>query len=154
MNLGPRVIPAQGNVSIPKATAGCTAYWVSGDFEDLTEGNPTYSSVSLTPKFCGAYTRYSLKMAAQSGIVEDVIRRDLAAQLAQEIDKQAIQGDGSGSKITGIINVSGINAGVWSSSPVCRLGRCPEAERCCLMTWHCRQPALLRRPGIWKQLRA
>ena len=51
-------------------------------------------------------------------------------QIAAEIDNRAINGDGTSNKITGILNVSGINSTSWASSPgVIAWGDCVELEK-------------------------
>jgi HK97 family phage major capsid protein len=91
---------------------------VTGDGDAITESEPVYTSVQLRPTFCAAYTKYNYRVGLQTGGgVENIIRSDLMAQIAAEIDNQAFTGDGTSNKITGIINVSGINTHTYTSSP-------------------------------------
>ena len=118
LNLNPRMIHGTGDIDIPKQSSGATAYWVSGDGENITESTPNYTTVQLRPKFCSGYVKFNYRVGLQTGgDVERIIRADLAAQIGAEIDNQSINGDGTGSKITGILNTSGINSTTWGSSP-------------------------------------
>jgi len=51
------------------------------------------------------------------GNVETIIRQDLAAQIAAEIDNQVINSDGTSNKPTGILSPSGIYAWTYPGSP-------------------------------------
>jgi len=118
LGLNPRMIRGTGDIDIPKQTQGATAYWVSGDGDAITESESIYTTVQLRPTFCAAYTKYNYRVGLQTGGgVENIIRSDLMGQIAAEIDNQAINGDGTSNKITGILNVSGINSTSWGASP-------------------------------------
>lgn len=99
-----------GNIAIPTATAGATAYWVAENGAP-TESAPTFGQVTLSPKTVGAFTDYSRRLLLQSSIdVEAFVRADLAATLAQEIQRAAINGSGSSNEPTGLLNISGIGS--------------------------------------------
>jgi len=118
MGLNPRIIRGEGNIDVPKQSAGATAYWITGDGDAITESEQTFTTVQLRPTFCTALSKYNYRVGLQTGgNVENIIRADLAAQIAVEIDNQAINGDGSSNKITGILNTSGINSTTWANSP-------------------------------------
>jgi HK97 family phage major capsid protein len=118
LGLNPRMINGTGDIDVPKQSSGATAYWVDGDGTAITESTPNYTTVQLRPKFCSGWVKYNYRVGLQTGgDIESIIRADLAAQIAAEIDNQAINGDGTGSKITGILNTSGINSTTWGSSP-------------------------------------
>jgi HK97 family phage major capsid protein len=118
MSLNPRIIRGTGNIDVPKQDSGATAYWNDGDGTAITESTPNFSLVSLRPTFCTGLVKYNYRVGLQTGgNVESIIRADLMAQIAAEIDNQAINGDGSSSKITGILNTSGINSDTWGASP-------------------------------------
>lgn len=99
----------QGMVAIPRQSGGATTYHVAEN-SNITESQLTVDQVSLQPRTIGALTDYSRRLLLQSSIdVENLVRRDLAQQIAIEIENQAINGVGTESKPLGILNVSGIN---------------------------------------------
>lgn len=98
-----------GPVAIPKQTGAATAYWVA-EKGTLTESNPTVGQINMTPKTCGAYTEFSRRLLIQSSMdVETMVRNELTAILALEIDRVALYGTGSSSQPLGLKNVTGIN---------------------------------------------
>lgn len=99
-----------GNIAIPSQTGGATGYWV-GENVAPAESQQTVGQVPLTPKTVGAFTDYSRRLLLQSSIdVELFVRADLAATLAQMIQSAAINGSGSGSEPTGLLNTVGIGS--------------------------------------------
>ena len=99
----------QGMVAIPRQSGGATTYHVAEN-SSITESQLTVDQVSLQPRTIGALTDYSRRLLLQSSIdVENLVRRDLAQQIAIEIENQAINGVGTESKPLGILNVTGIN---------------------------------------------
>lgn len=102
----------QGDVVIPKKNASATAYWFAGDDSDaITDSTPTFGQVPLSPNILGAHTRMSHKMLLQSSPdIEQLVRLDLAAGLAVELDKQSIQGDGLSNRPLGVVNAPGVSA--------------------------------------------
>lgn len=99
-----------GNVAIPRQTSGATAYWVA-EAGAPTESQQAFDQVTLTPKTLGGYTDFSRRLMLQSSIdVEAMVRRDLAAVLALEIDRAALHGSGSSNQPTGVAATSGIGS--------------------------------------------
>ena len=99
-----------GNVAIPRQTAGATAYWVA-EAGAPTESQQAFDQVTLTPKTLGGYTDFSRRLMLQSSIdVESMVRRDLATVLALEIDRAALHGSGSSNQPTGVAATSGIGS--------------------------------------------
>ncbi len=108
------LIPAEGQISIPRKTADSTAYWISGDSEDITESNPTFEALTLEPKFVGGLVSISLRMMTQTGAeIERIIERDLMGMIAEEVDLKALQGTGANNQPTGILNATGIGSLTW-----------------------------------------
>ena len=98
-----------GPVAIPKQLTGATAYWLAEKAAG-TESSPTVGQVNLTPKTLGAYTEYSRRLLLQSSIdVETMVRNELVAVMALEIDRAALYGTGSTSQPQGLKNITGIN---------------------------------------------
>lgn len=99
-----------GDVSIPKLSAGATAYWVT-EGNAPTESNQTTGTVGLTPKTVGAYTDISRKLLLQSSPdAEQLVRDDLVKVLARAIDTACYGGSGASGEPTGIVNTTGIGA--------------------------------------------
>ena len=101
-----------GDVSIPKRTGTATAYWFGADDSDsVTESTGTIGIVTMSPKTVGALSKFSHLMNLQSTPdIERLIRDDFVALLAEAIDTAAINGSGSSSQPTGILNTSGIGS--------------------------------------------
>lgn len=102
----------QGDVVIPRKTASASVGWIAGDGADsLTPSDPTFDQVTLSPKTVGGLTTISHRMLHQSSPgIEQLVREDLAATIATEIDSAAINADGTGNQPVGILNTSGITA--------------------------------------------
>lgn len=100
-----------GNVTIPKQTGAATAYWLANETTAITESQPTFGQLALTPKNVGAYTEISRQLMMQSSPAADsVVMNDLARVLALAIDKAALEGSGTGGEPTGIANTAGIGS--------------------------------------------
>lgn len=105
-----------GNVAIPRATSGATAYWVA-ESGNITESAQAFDQVTMSPKTVGAYTEISRKLLLQSSIdIEAFVRNDLALRLALAIDNKALEGDGSSNTPTGIVNATGVGSVAFASA--------------------------------------
>ena len=111
MQAGARMLPGLvGNVAIPKKTAASSGGWISTEGGASSESEPTFGTVSLTPKTVGAFTDMTRQLILQSTpAVEALVRDDLTQALALAIDKGALEGSGSSGQPTGILNTSGVN---------------------------------------------
>jgi HK97 family phage major capsid protein len=99
-----------GNIAIPRATGGATAYWVA-ESGAPTESQQAFDQVPMTPKTVGAFTDISRKLLLQSSIdVEAFVRQDLATVLGLAIDQAGINGTGSSNQPRGILTTSGIGS--------------------------------------------
>ena len=97
-----------GNIAIPRATGGATAYWVA-ESSAPTESQAAFDQVTMSPKTVGAYSDISRKLLQQSSIdVEGFVRNDLASVLALAIDLAAINGTAAGNQPRGLLATSGI----------------------------------------------
>ena len=104
--MGARMLSGlQGDVSIPRQTGAATAYWINPENSNITaESDQTLDQVQLSPRTLGAYTDFSRQLLLQSSIdVEQMIRDDLAAVLAREIDRAALYGSGAAGQPTGVV---------------------------------------------------
>ena len=99
----------QGMVALPRQSGGATVYHVA-ESGSITESQLTVDQVTMQPRTIGALTDYSRRLLLQSSIdIENLVRRDLAQQIAIEVENQAINGTGSASYPLGFLNVTGIN---------------------------------------------
>jgi HK97 family phage major capsid protein/HK97 family phage prohead protease len=105
----------QGNISIPRQTAGSTAYWI-GEGSAPTESQQSIDQVNMSPKTVGAFVDYSRRLLLQSSVdVEAMIRRDLASVIALELDRAGVYGTGSANQPLGLTGTSGIGAQTLTS---------------------------------------
>jgi HK97 family phage major capsid protein len=106
--LGVRVLSGlSGNLSIPKHGTGTTVGWVA-DNAALTPSDMTFDSVTLAPKHAGGLCEMSRQLIQQSSPdIEQLVRGDLAAMLAQAIDSALIKGGGSNEPV-GVLSTVGI----------------------------------------------
>lgn len=100
-----------GNVTIPRQTAGGTAYWLANEATAITESQQTLGQLSLTPRNVGAYTEISRQLMMQSAPAADnLVMNDLSKVLALAIDLAALEGSGASGQPTGISNTAGIGS--------------------------------------------
>jgi len=95
----------QGNLDIPRETQGATAVW-EGEEDDNAETTPAYDLINLRPNRVGAFTAITKTLLNQTGLVGDrEISRLIREATASALDEQGL--NGSGSPITGILNLAG-----------------------------------------------
>lgn len=100
-----------GNITIPKMTAGGTAYWLADESTQITESQPTIGQLSLSPKEVAALTQVSHKLMTQSTPdVENLVMRDLAQVIALAVDVACLRGSGSSGQPHGIVGTSGLGS--------------------------------------------
>jgi HK97 family phage major capsid protein len=107
--LGARVLPGlSGNVDIPRQTAGATAQWLT-EVGTATASDPSIGKLSLSPKRVSAYVVYSKQLLLQSSIaIEDMLRRDLLAQIGVAVDAAMINGLGTSNQPRGVLNTTAL----------------------------------------------
>jgi HK97 family phage major capsid protein len=99
-----------GNVAIPRRTGTQQTYWVA-ESGNVTAAATTFDQVTMTPKTVGALSSWSRILQLQSTpAIEDLLRRDMVAQVATAIDLAAITGTGSSNQPRGILNTTGIGS--------------------------------------------
>ncbi|WP_305073881.1 phage major capsid protein [Propionivibrio sp.] len=106
--LGVRVLSGlTGNVSIPKHQTSMTTGWVA-DNSALSASDMAFDPVTLSPKHAGGLTEMSRQLLQQSApSIEQLVKDDLGAMLAQAIDSAILIGGGS-NEPDGIIATSGV----------------------------------------------
>lgn len=98
-----------GDQDIPKQTGSATAQWVAED-NLITETDPSFTDVTMAPKTVGAITSYSRRtLINASPSIENLVRNDLTAVVANAIDLAAINGPGTGNKPLGVVNHPDVN---------------------------------------------
>lgn len=105
---GARVLTGlNGNVSIPRQTAGAAAYWVAED-DAITASQAAFDQVQMAPKTVAAWTDISRKLLLQSSVgVADFVSGDLVATIATAMDAACLNGLGS-TQPTGILQAAGV----------------------------------------------
>jgi len=99
-----------GNLDFAKQATGATSSW-GAENATLSESSPTTGKTSLTPHRLGTTVDISKQLLIQSSFaVEMMVREDLAMSVAQAVDTAGINGSGSSSQPTGLLNWSGIGS--------------------------------------------
>lgn len=100
----------QGQVAIPRKTASATAYWVAEN-GNVTESQPAFDQVTMSPKTVGAMVDISRRMFLQSSVdIENLVRMDIIDTLAVALDAAGVSGTGASNQPRGILNTSGIGS--------------------------------------------
>lgn len=106
-----RLSGLQGNVTIPKMTAGNTAYWLADESTQITESQPTLGQLALSPKNVAAMTELShLLMQQSSPDVEALVMNSIARDIALAVDVGVLRGSGNSGQPTGIVTTGSIGA--------------------------------------------
>ena len=111
--MGATMLPGLiGDVAIPRRSGTASSYWFGADNSDaITESTGTLDQVTMSPKTVGCYSKYSRLMQLQATPeIEQLIRNDFIALIADAIDTAALHGSGSSSQPTGILQTSGIGS--------------------------------------------
>lgn len=113
--LGVRVLSGlSGNLSIPKYGTGTTTGWVAENAA-LSTGEMTFDSVTLAPKHAGGIAEMSRQLLQQSSpSIEQLVRDDLSALLAQAIDSALIKGGGT-NEPKGVLATTGVQTASLST---------------------------------------
>jgi len=117
MQLGATIMSGLvGNVDIPRRTAAAPAQWIT-EGQALTQAQGTFDTISLRPKTLGSFTTLSRNLLMQgTPDAEQLIRADMAAVLALEIDRAAILGTGTGGQPQGLLNMAGVGSVVGGTN--------------------------------------
>ncbi|MDP2330407.1 MAG: phage major capsid protein [Reyranella sp.] len=92
-----------GDNDIPKQIGSATAEWV-GEDGSLSDTDLDFDDVQLRPKTVGAITSYSRRtLLNTTPAIEGIVRNDLAAIVANAIDKAALVGLGASNQPAGIV---------------------------------------------------
>ena len=126
--LGARVISGLvGDVAIPRLKVSATSGWVAENAA-LSTSDMEVEQVSLKPKHAGAIVEFSRNMLQQSTPnIEQLVRDDFAAILAEAVDDVAIE-DGGAKQPTGVtetVRIGNADIGVRRLEPPRRRRRLP-----------------------------
>lgn len=99
-----------GDVAIPRKAGSTTPFWVD-EAAYIDESQLTLSQVSMKPHTVAAHARYSRRLMLQaSPDIEMIIRKDMAEEIAEAVDRAAINGSGLGAEPLGILNTPGVSS--------------------------------------------
>lgn len=101
----------QGNVTIPKMTAGNTGYWLADETTAITESQPTLGQLALAPKNVAALTELSHQLMQQSSPdAEQLVMDSIARDIGLAVDVGILRGSGGSGQPTGIATTGSIGA--------------------------------------------
>ena len=111
MRAGARTLPGlSGNVDIPRMLTSAGAAWLAAENANSADGEPTWETVSLSPKDVSRSTPMSRRMRQQSSpAIEGLVRLDIAQSIALAIDLGGLEGSGAAGQPTGVLNTTGVN---------------------------------------------
>lgn len=112
LSLGAQYITGlQGNVDIPKLAGDVTPVWQATETTSITESQPTFGQILLSPKSCAAYTELSRRLLKQSApAAETLVVHSMMKTIGFAIDQAAIQGTGASGQPTGLLLAPGLGA--------------------------------------------
>src|SRR5581483_2415399 len=88
----------------------------TADGANIQDTSMTTSSVSLPVRTIAGQQEIALQLLEQSPIsFDEVVFMDLAADYAQKLDLQVLQGTGASGQVTGILNTSGVSTVAYTS---------------------------------------
>ena len=111
-SLGARVLSGlRGDVVIPKQTGASTAYWLN-EGDSLTESNPTFDTIGLSPKHVGALSSLSRQLIQQSNpAIEQLVRDDFVQVVSAAVDKALLHGTAAAKQPVGILAAASVQVG-------------------------------------------
>jgi HK97 family phage major capsid protein len=98
-----------GPITIPRCATVPTATWLPTDGTSMTESQPVFGQLALTPKFCSAFMQVSRQLVLQSQ-AENIIAAMAAEAIGVAIDAAIIAGTGTNGQPSGLVNASGVYA--------------------------------------------
>ncbi len=110
---GPQILPvtSAGSLKVPAITASVTVAGIA-EAGTISASDPTLTTTTLDPKKFAAMTLVNREAIEDSApelrrVIADALIKDLAV----ELDKQMVTGDGTGQNLTGLRNLSGTTSG-------------------------------------------
>ncbi len=98
-------------VQIPKKTGASTLYWVGeAPAAGVTKSDVTFSQMEMNPHTAAIRVAISNRLLMQSaGAAEDIVRQDIAEEMALGVDAVFFNGIGVSNQPKGILQAAGIN---------------------------------------------
>jgi HK97 family phage major capsid protein len=98
-----------GDQSIPRQTGSASVQWLAED-GNITDSDLAFDDVELKPKTIASITSYSRKtLANASPGIEQIVRNDLAAIIANAVDRAALLADGTSNQPIGVVEQDGVH---------------------------------------------
>ena len=114
---GAQVVPmTSNNLKLARQTADAAVGWYA-EGADITETDATFDSVDFAAKKMACLVRVSNELVEDAPNFESVLEGAIAAAMASELDRAAIEGTGASNQPKGIINWAGINAVATIGTP-------------------------------------
>lgn len=113
LNAGPVLIDVEGahSVKVPLVNASVTVGTIA-EAAAITPSDPGLSNIQLTPKKLAAMTLVDREAVEDSNpALLTVVQNSLVKDFAVALDAQLAAGDGTGSNMTGLLNLAGVTAG-------------------------------------------
>jgi len=102
----------RGNLAIPVANVGATAYWVT-EGNAPTASDPKMTQRSLSPKTVGTYVDATRQLVLQGSLdVEAYLRNELVKTLSIELDRVGLYGNTALNQPGGISLATGVDTSV------------------------------------------
>jgi HK97 family phage major capsid protein len=109
-----------GNIAIPRKVSGSVAAWLATEgVSEAAQSEPQFDQVTMTPHNLAVYAEYSRQLLLQSSLdIENLLRTDLAAGMATEVDRVSLYGSNSAGQPNGLATQTGVNApGMAGANP-------------------------------------
>jgi HK97 family phage major capsid protein len=108
---------------LPRVLTGTATATQSAQNSAIQETDLTTTSVNSPVATIAGGQTVSLQLIEQSPLnIDDVVLADLAADYATQLDKQLLNGSGSGGVLQGVIGLSGINSVTFSGTTLTGAG--------------------------------
>lgn len=109
----------RGPIIFPKQTGASTAYWIGENpGSDTTQSNPTFGTLTMSPKTMQATGAVSRQLLVQSTPdIEALVRNDIAQVHALGWDAAGLHGTGDNNQPTGIYVAASVNAKAMGGVP-------------------------------------
>ncbi|MGW0626961.1 phage major capsid protein [Streptomyces sp. NPDC002758] len=110
---GPTILKVDhaGSIKVPSITSAVTVSALAEN-SAITPADPGLGSITLDPKKLAALTLIAREALEDSNPdLQGVVGNSLIRDLAVELDRQMITGDGTGNNMRGLRNVAGVTAG-------------------------------------------
>jgi len=105
------------SINLPKINTGTATGVQTADAQAVTSTDMTDTTVNAPVRTIAGQQDIAIQLLDQSPIsFDEVVFTDLMADYNQRLDVQVISGTGSNGQVTGILNVSGINAVTYTDA--------------------------------------